>query len=70
MNSTAAETAGTQPRPARTLALAHAVLYGLGVTIGTGIYVLVSVTAGRAGMHVPLAFLGAALLVFDVALFV
>ncbi|POR50346.1 APC family permease [Bosea psychrotolerans] len=45
----------------RTLTLAHAVLYGLGVTIGAGIYVLVGTAAGRSGMHAPLAFLGAAL---------
>jgi APA family basic amino acid/polyamine antiporter len=45
----------------RTLTLTHAVLYGLGVTIGAGIYVLVGAAAGRSGMHAPLAFLGAAL---------
>lgn len=44
----------------RTLTLTHAVLYGLGVTIGAGIYVLISVAAGQAGMSAPLAFLGAA----------
>lgn len=44
----------------RSLTLTHAVLYGLGVTIGAGIYVLVGVAAGRSGMHAPLAFLGAA----------
>ena len=44
----------------RTLGLAHAVLYGLGVTIGAGIYVLISVAAGQAGMSAPLAFFGAA----------
>ncbi|WNJ93514.1 APC family permease [Bosea sp. 685] len=36
-------------------------LYGLGVTIGAGIYVLVGLAADRAGMHAPLAFVGAAL---------
>jgi amino acid transporter len=41
--------------------LTHAVLYGLGVTIGAGIYVLVGLAAGRSGMHAPLAFMGAAL---------
>ena len=44
----------------RTLSLTHAVLYGLGVTIGAGIYVLVGIAAGRSGMHAPLAFLLAA----------
>lgn len=48
-------------RLARTLSLTHAVLYGLGVTIGAGIYVLVGLAADRAGMHPPLAFIGAAL---------
>lgn len=45
----------------RSLTLTHAVLYGLGVTIGAGIYVLVGVAAGRSGMHAPLAFLAAAI---------
>jgi APA family basic amino acid/polyamine antiporter len=45
----------------RSLTLTHAVLYGLGVTIGAGIYVLVGAAAGRSGMHAPLAFVGAAL---------
>ena len=44
----------------RSLTLTHAVLYGVGVTIGAGIYVLVGVAAGRSGMHAPLAFLAAA----------
>lgn len=53
------------PGPAhlrRTLTLTHAVLYGLGVTIGAGIYVLIGAAAARAGMHAPLAFGIAALL--------
>lgn len=48
------------PRLVRSLTLTHAVLYGLGVTIGAGIYVLVGIAAGRSGMHAPLAFIGAA----------
>src|SRR6478609_4584134 len=48
------------PRLVRSLTLTHAVLYGLGVTIGAGIYVLVGIAAGRSGMHAPLAFLLAA----------
>ncbi|MFK4491810.1 APC family permease [Bradyrhizobium sp. USDA 336] len=44
----------------RSLTLTHAVLYGLGVTIGAGIYVLVGAAAARSGMHAPLAFLAAA----------
>ena len=49
------------PRLVRSLTLTHAVLYGLGVTIGAGIYVLVGLAAGRSGVHAPLAFMGAAL---------
>ncbi|OYZ97621.1 MAG: amino acid permease [Novosphingobium sp. 17-62-8] len=41
--------------------MTHAVLYGLGVTIGAGIYVLVGVAAGRSGMNAPIAFMIAAL---------
>ena len=37
-------------------------LYGLGVTIGAGIYVLVAAAASRAGMHAPIAFIAAGLL--------
>ena len=44
----------------RALGLWHAVLFGLGVTIGAGIYVLIGATAGRAGLHAPLAFVIAA----------
>jgi amino acid transporter len=38
------------------------VLYGLGTTIGAGIYVLVGEVAGIAGSFTPLAFIGASLL--------
>lgn len=48
-------------RLVRSLTLTHAVLYGLGVTIGAGIYVLVGLAAGRSGMHAPLAFIAAAI---------
>ncbi|WP_291844781.1 amino acid permease [Bradyrhizobium sp.] len=69
MSSRSATQQGT-PRLARSLTLTHAVLYGLGVTIGAGIYVLVGVAAGRAGMHAPLAFVGAALVMaFSAATF-
>lgn len=50
----------THPGLKRSLTLPLVTLYGLGVTIGAGIYVLVGVTAGRAGMSAPLAFLAAA----------
>ncbi len=55
---------------ARSLGLTLAVLYGLGVTIGAGIYVLVGLAAGRAGIHAPQAFLMAALVMgFSAATF-
>ncbi|MEX0922599.1 MAG: APC family permease [Rhodovibrionaceae bacterium] len=61
----------TEPAPAnppqtelkRSLNLALLTLYGLGVTVGAGIYVLVGKVAGHAGMGAPLSFLGAAVLV-------
>lgn len=59
MPSDQSQTAPTQLL--RRLSLVHAVLYGLGVTIGAGIYVLVGVAAGRSGMHAPLAFALAAI---------
>ena len=48
------------PALARSLTLWHATLYGLGVTIGAGIYVLIGAAAARAGMQAPLAFVVAA----------
>lgn len=44
----------------RAITLPLLVLYGLGVTIGAGIYVLVGETAARAGVFAPSAFLLAA----------
>jgi amino acid transporter len=41
----------------RVIGLPLLVLYGLGVTIGAGIYVLVGETAARAGVYAPSAFL-------------
>jgi APA family basic amino acid/polyamine antiporter len=46
----------------RALTLTHIVLYGLGVTIGAGIYVLIGAAAARGGMHAPVAFVLAAIL--------
>jgi APA family basic amino acid/polyamine antiporter len=51
-----------EPGLRRSLSLWQVVLYGLGVTIGAGIYVLVGVAAGRSGMNAPLAFVCAAVL--------
>lgn len=45
----------------RALGLPLTVLYGLGVTIGAGIYVLVGAAAARAGLQAPFAFVLAAL---------
>ncbi|MDF2366206.1 APC family permease [Sneathiella sp.] len=53
-------------RPAelrRKLTLPLLILYGLGVTIGAGIYVLVGTTAARAGVYAPISFLVAAAVV-------
>lgn len=47
---------------ARTLTLTHATLYGLGVTIGAGIYVLIGAAAARSAMFSPVAFAIAALI--------
>jgi amino acid transporter len=55
---------------ARSLGLGHAVLYGLGITIGAGIYVLVGLAAERAGLYAPVAFvLAAAVMTFTAATF-
>jgi APA family basic amino acid/polyamine antiporter len=61
MSARSVATQEASPRLVRSLTLTHAVLYGLGVTIGAGIYVLVGLAAGRSGMHAPLPFMGAAL---------
>lgn len=62
--------ADSPPRLLRSLTLTHAVLYGLGVTIGAGIYVLVGLAADRSGMHAPLAFIAAAVVMaFNAASF-
>ena len=54
--------AGGRATLKRSLTLPYAVLYGMGVTIGAGIYVLIGAAAARAGMQAPLAFVIAALL--------
>jgi len=45
----------------RNLSLPLVVLYGLGVTVGAGIYVLIGATVGQAGIYAPLAFILAAI---------
>ncbi|MHA1564404.1 MAG: APC family permease, partial [Alphaproteobacteria bacterium] len=59
-----------RPRPGlkRTLSLPMITLYGLGTTIGGGIYVLVGTVAGRAGLYAPLSFVLAAILATFLAL--
>ena len=61
---------GMTPEPAlrRTIGLSMLVLYGLGTTIGGGIYVLIGQIAARAGMLAPLSFAVAAILVAFTAL--
>ena len=56
-----------QPELRRSLNLPLLVLYGLGTTIGAGIYVLVGAAAGRAGIYAPVAFVAAAIAVAPTA---
>src|SRR6476660_5014751 len=44
----------------RRLGLPLLVLYGTGITVGAGIYVLIGAVAGHAGIHAPWAFVLAA----------
>lgn len=53
---------------ARSLSVWHALLYGLGITIGAGIYVLIGPMAAAAGFNAPFAVLLAALLMTPTAL--
>jgi APA family basic amino acid/polyamine antiporter len=46
----------------RSLSLTHATLYGLGVTVGAGIYVLIGAAAAHSAKYAPVAFAIAALL--------
>lgn len=48
------------PKLKRSLSLTMLVFYGLGVTVGAGIYVLVGRVAGVAGLYAPASFLVAA----------
>jgi amino acid transporter len=51
------------PELRRSLSLPLVVLYGLGVTIGAGIYVLLGAAAGRAGIYAPVSFVLASVVV-------
>ena len=55
-------TANTDAPPTlnRAITLPLLVFYGLGVTVGAGIYVLVGATAAQAGIYAPVSFLLAA----------
>jgi len=48
------------PTLRRAISLPLLVFYGLGVTIGAGIYVLVGATVAQAGIYAPVSFLVAA----------
>ncbi len=52
-----------KPALQRRLTLPLLILYGLGVTVGAGIYVLVGITASEAGMFAPISFLLAAFII-------
>ena len=57
-------TTAQQPeRLRRALTLPLLTLYGLGVTVGAGIYVLIGATTAEAGVYAPVSFLIAALVV-------
>lgn len=47
----------------RSLTLPLVVLYGVGVTVGAGIYVLIGVAASKAGVYAPMSFILAAIIV-------
>ena len=58
----------SSPTLRRSIGLVSLTLYGVGVTIGAGIYVLVGEMAGRAGSLAPLSFVVAALVAAFTAL--
>jgi len=59
--------AGDQPALKRVITLPLLVLYGLGVSIGAGIYVLIGEAAAQAGFYTPLSFLLAAVVMLLIA---
>ena len=48
------------PALKRTLGVLLLTLYGVGVTVGAGVYVLVGKVAGEAGLFAPISFILAA----------
>src|SRR6476619_4170756 len=56
------------PALQRRLGLALLVLYGTGITVGAGIYVMIGAVAGHAGIYTPWSFvLAAIVMAFTVA---
>ena len=52
----------------RRLGLLLLVLYGVGITVGAGIYVLIGTVAGHAGLYTPWSFvIAAVVMAFTVA---
>ncbi|MGF1622076.1 MAG: APC family permease [Rhodomicrobiaceae bacterium] len=51
-----------QPQLSRTITLPLLTLYGLGTTVGAGIYVIIGETAALSGYYLPVAFILAALI--------
>lgn len=63
-NVTTSDPSPSKPvRLARRISVPLLILYGLGVTVGAGIYVLIGEIAHRAGIFSPYAFMMAALLI-------
>ncbi len=58
---------GQEPALKRVVSLPLLVLYGLGISIGAGIYVLIGEAAGQAGYYTPLSFVLAAIVMVFVA---
>ena len=56
------EPAADTPTLKRALRLPHLVFYGLGITVGAGIFALIGEIVGIAGDHAPLAFVIAGIL--------
>ncbi len=63
MDNIASSSPVSKPALQRRLTLPLLTLYGLGVTVGAGIYVLVGATAAKAGFYAPISFLLAAFVV-------
>ena len=61
-DATRAKASSDDPQLKRTLSLPMMVLYGLGTTIGAGIYALLGAVVARAGVYAPVSFLVASVL--------